>query len=58
MEKVVFVLTQEMCHVTNLLSDCSMIEDESNKKCNAYCHVLNNISFLMKGKLVRAISVM
>ncbi len=30
-----------------------MIKDESNKKCIAFCHILNNIGIIMKGMLVR-----
>ncbi len=35
-----------------------MIEDKINKNCNIFCHNLYNIGFLMKGKLLRAKSVL
>ncbi len=34
--------------------NCSVIKDESNKKFNSFCHVLNNIAFLVKGKLCKS----
>jgi hypothetical protein len=42
-------ITQQTYHFTN----CSKIKDESNKNSNVFCHfILNNKSFVMKGKLV------
>jgi hypothetical protein len=33
-------------------NDCYMIKDESNESSNCVCHFLNNIGFLMQGKLI------
>jgi hypothetical protein len=41
----------------DLVSRCSMITDESNKKSNVICNFLINIAF-MKGKLVTTKSVL
>jgi hypothetical protein len=42
-----------MFYLMILLYNCSII-----KNCNVFCHALNNIGFLVKGKLLRAESVL
>ncbi len=42
----------KMGHIVTF-HDCTMVKDESNKKCNVFCLVLNNVGYLMKGNLVR-----
>ncbi len=46
-----------MCHLIILFYNCSIKKYESNKNSNVFWHALNNIGFLMKGKLLRAKSV-
>ncbi len=42
----------------DLVLQLPMIKEKSNKKCNLFCHVMNNIGFPMKGKLARSKSVL
>jgi hypothetical protein len=49
---------QEMCHLMILFYNCSIIKYERNENGIVFCHALNNIGFLMKGKLLRAKSVL
>jgi len=50
-------ITQEKCQIGILFLSFSMIKDKSNKKCNVFCHDMNNIGFPRKGMLVRAKSL-
>ncbi len=50
-------ITEEKCQIMILFLNVSMIKDKSNKKCNVFCHDLNNIGFPRKEMLVRAKSV-
>jgi hypothetical protein len=42
----------KMGHIM-IFHDCTMVKDESNKKCNVFCLFLKNIGYLRKGDLVR-----
>jgi hypothetical protein len=46
-----FCTTQEMFHLVILFGNCSLIKDE---KMLLFFHVLNNIAFLVKGKLCKS----
>jgi hypothetical protein len=51
-------IAQQMFHIIIFFHDCSMIKDEGNGKSNVFCHFLNNICFLMKGKVTSTKSVL
>ncbi len=50
-------ITQQMFLKMVLFRDCSLIKDENNKKYKFFCHFLNNIGLLMKGKILSIKSV-
>ncbi len=55
---VCICIAQQVCHIMILFHNCSMIKDESGKESKVLCHVLNNIGFHMKGKLINTQSVL
>ncbi len=40
-------ITHEVCHIMLLFHNWSMIKDDSNRKCTAFCHILNKIVMVM-----------
>jgi hypothetical protein len=45
-------------HIMIKIHNCSIKKDESYKKYNVFCHDMNYIGFLIRGKLVREKSVL